>query len=168
MMLIQPAQLHHYPAIAMLTIEAYQEYAADLTPDAWITLRTNLQTIETSAHRTPFLIVIRSGELAGSVGYCPPGNSRSPIPKDWASVLLLAVSPRYRRQGVGRSLLQSCIQQARKDGAQTVGLFTSEVMTGARQLYESFGFYKDCELPQRLGLRYWRYRLDLTAILPSG
>lgn len=165
MTFVRAAQLHHFPAIANLNVEAYREYAANLTADAWTTLQANLRSPETLAQRTTFLITVLSGELAGFVAYCPPGNSRSPIPSDWASVLLLAVSPRYRRQGVGRSLLQTCIQHAREDGAQTIGLFTSELMASAHQLYDSLGFCKDCEIPQRLGLKYWRYRLNLTAAL---
>lgn len=161
--LIQPAQQHHFSAIAALNIEAYREYATYLTTEAWTTMQSNLRSVETLAQHRIFLVTFVSSELAGSVAYCPPGNSRSPIPSDWASVLLLAVSPRYRKQGIGRSLLQACVQQAREDDARTVGLFTSEVMTGACQLYESFGFCKDCEIPQRLGLKYWRYRLDLAA-----
>lgn len=166
---IQIAQPHHFPAIATLNIEAYREYAAYLTADAWATMQTNLGAIETLAQHTIFLITFRSGNLVGSVAYCPPGNSRFPIPSDWASVLLLAVSPRYRKQGIGRSLLQACIQQACKDGSETIGLFTSEVMTGARQLYDSFGFCQDCEIPQRFGLKYWQYKLDLkTTILQNA
>ncbi len=159
---IHKAQLHDFPAIAELNIEAYGEYANHLTPEAWATMQANLCSIETVAQRAVFLIALLSGELAGSVAYCPPGNSIAPIPSDWASILLLAVSPRYRRYGVARSLTQDCIQQAHEDGAQTIGLFTSELMTNARQLYESLGFSRDCEIPQRHGLRYWRYRLGLT------
>jgi ribosomal protein S18 acetylase RimI-like enzyme len=160
---IQKAQIQDFPAIAELNVEAYCEYADSLTAEAWMTLQTNLRAIETVSQRAVFLIALLSSELAGSVAYCPPGNSVAPIPPDWASVLLLAISPRYRRHGIARSLTQACIWQANQEGAQTIGLFTSELMTGACQLYESLGFYKDCEIPQRHGIRYWRYRLDLAA-----
>jgi ribosomal protein S18 acetylase RimI-like enzyme len=160
---IQTAQLHHFPAIAALNLEAYREYAAYLNAGAWTTMQTNLRSPETLAQHTTFLVAIHADELAGSVAYCRPGNSRSPIPSDWASVLLLAVSPHYRRQGIGRLLLQACIQRAGDDSAQTVGLFTSELMTNAHHLYDACGFYKDCEIPPRFGLKYWRYRLDLTS-----
>jgi hypothetical protein len=49
-----------------------------------------------------------------------------------------------------------------------IGLFTSELMTGAQQLYESLGFRRERELPPRLGLRYWRYKLDLSALHQSA
>ena len=145
MISIQKAQLHHFPAISELNVEAYCEYADYLNVAAWTTMQTNLRSIEIIAQRAVFMVALLSGELAGSVAYCPPGNSIAPIPSDWASVLLLAVSPRYRRHGIARSLTQACIQQANEDGARTMGLFTSELMTAARQLYESLGFCQDCE-----------------------
>ncbi len=99
---IQTAQVHHFPAIAELNIESYGEYANYLTPEAWTTMQANLRSIETVAQRAVFLIALLSGELAGSVAYCPPGQSIAPIPSDWASILLLAVSPPTRRSLVLR------------------------------------------------------------------
>ena len=98
----------------------------------------------------------------GSVGYCPAGKGKSEIfPQDWATVLVLAVAPAHRGRGIARALVSACIACARDDSAQVIGLFTSELMTDAQQLYESLGFHREHELPPRLGLRYWRYKLDL-------
>jgi ribosomal protein S18 acetylase RimI-like enzyme len=160
---VQTATPQNFRAIAALNIAAYCEYAKDLTDQAWITLQTTLSAVETVAGRAGFLIVQIEGELAGSVAYCPPGRSIYPIPSDWASILLLAVAPNYRGQGIGQKLVETCIQRAREDQAQIIGLFTNELMTTAHQLYQSQGFREDGEIPQRLGLRYWRYRLDLTS-----
>jgi ribosomal protein S18 acetylase RimI-like enzyme len=163
MTLIQKAEQHHFPMIAHLNVAAYGEYANHLSTEAWATMQANLSSIETVAQRAVFWIALHSDDLAGSVAYCPPGYSIAPIPTDWASVLLLAVSPSYRRHGIARSLVQTCIQQAKEEGAQTIGLFTNELMTGACQLYESLGFDQECEIPRRYGLRFWRYRLDIAA-----
>lgn len=160
---IQTATPQDFRAIAALNIAAYREYAKNLTDEAWITLQTTLSAVETVTGRGVFLIVQIDGELAGSIAYSPPGNSIDPIPSAWASILLLAVAPHDRGQGIGRDLVQACLQRAREDRAQVIGLFTNELMTNAHQLYQSQGFREDCEIPQRLGLRYWRYRLDLTS-----
>jgi len=82
---------------------------------------------------------------------------------EWASIVLLAVAPRHRRRGIARALLRECIRRARDDDAPAVGLFTSELMTGAAELYRSLGFREDRELPRRYGVRYWRLRLELPA-----
>jgi ribosomal protein S18 acetylase RimI-like enzyme len=77
---------------------------------------------------------------------------------DWASIILLAMSPRHRRRGVARALMRDCIRRARADHARVVGLFTREVMTAAGELYRSLGFREDRELAPRYGVRDWRLR----------
>ncbi len=158
--ILDVAQSQNFQAIAKLNIAAYSEFAKSLTVEAWTRMSANLSAIDKVSQRAQFLIISIDGNLAGSVAYCPPGNSIDPIPPDWASILLLAVAPNYRGRGIAKELVRVCIDRAGADKAQTVGLFTSELMTTARQLYQSFGFYEDCEIPLRLGIKYWRYRLD--------
>jgi ribosomal protein S18 acetylase RimI-like enzyme len=151
----------HFEEIAALNIAAYSEFAKNLTDEGWAQMQSRLGAIDRVSQRAQFLIISIDGNLAGSVAYCPPGKSIDPIPPDWASILLLAVSPDYRGRGIARSLMRDCLSSARLDKAQTIGLFTSELMTAARQIYLAQGFAEDCEISPRLGLRYWRYRLDL-------
>jgi ribosomal protein S18 acetylase RimI-like enzyme len=160
---IQIAEPRHFQEIAILNIAAYSEFAKNLSDEAWAQMQSNLGAIDRVTQRAQFLIISIDENIAGSVAYCPPGKSIDPIPPDWASILLLAVSPDYRGRGIARSLVQECIYRARLDTAQTVGLFTSELMSAARQIYLAQGFSEDCEISPRLGLRYWRYRLDLTS-----
>lgn len=52
----------------------------------------------------------------------------------------LYVVPAERGRGLGRALLTSAIQEARRRGADTMDLGTSEDDVAARALYESMGF----------------------------
>jgi ribosomal protein S18 acetylase RimI-like enzyme len=52
----------------------------------------------------------------------------------------LYVVPNRRGQGLGRALLESAIEVARRKGADYMDLGTSEDDTAARALYESLGF----------------------------
>lgn len=160
--MIRPATACDFSTIAALNVDAYREFSAHMAAEHWRGMEISLRAVEARAQVTQFLIV-RDGEaIVGSVGYCPAGKGNPEIfPTDWAAVLLLAVAPTHRRHGLARELVAACIECARQDSAQTIGLFTSELMTAAQQLYESFGFRRDIELPTRLGLRYWRYRLQL-------
>ncbi len=161
-MVIDRAAKPDYSAIADLNVEAYREFAAHVAPAAWRNMQTNLRMVESTALRATFLLARQADEIVGSVAYCPAGKSDPAIfPADWASILLLAVSPGHRSGGIGRALVQACIQLARADRVSTVGLFTSELMSAARALYERMGFRQDGEIPRRHGLRYWRYRLDV-------
>jgi ribosomal protein S18 acetylase RimI-like enzyme len=160
--LVERANPQEFSTIGDLNVEAYREFASSMTPDGWAGMETNLRAVEARAKNARFFVVRNSGELAGSVGYCPPGKADPAIfPPEWAAILLLAVSPRHRGRGLAKTLVSACIDLARQDAAHTVGLFTSELMAAARHLYQAFGFRQDIELPRRHGLRYWRYRLSL-------
>jgi ribosomal protein S18 acetylase RimI-like enzyme len=52
----------------------------------------------------------------------------------------LYVVPACRRRGLGRALMQSAIEYARRRGADYMDLNTAETDTAARALYESLGF----------------------------
>ena len=160
--MVSLAQASDFDAIAALNIEAYREFADYMSPDGWRGMEASLRAVEARAQSAQFLVMRDQGAVVGSVGYCPAGKGNPEIfPPDWAALLLLAVAPTRRGRGIGRKLVSACIQCARNDSAQVIGLFTSELMTAAQQLYESMGFRRESELPSRLGLHYWRYKLQL-------
>jgi ribosomal protein S18 acetylase RimI-like enzyme len=160
--MVSLAQTSDFDAIAELNVAAYREFADRMSPGGWRGMETSLRAVEARAQSAQFLVVRDQGAVVGSVGYCPAGKGNPEIfPLDWAAVLLLAVAPTHRGRGIARKLVSACIQWARDDSAQVIGLFTSELMTAAQQLYESMGFRRESELPSRLGLRYWRYQLQL-------
>jgi ribosomal protein S18 acetylase RimI-like enzyme len=53
----------------------------------------------------------------------------------------LAVHPRYQRAGVGRGLIEACIEEARRRGARKLSLRVLGQNSRARALYESCGFH---------------------------
>ena len=149
-------------AFAALYVEAYREFADRMTLDNWQKMETCIRSSEARTRSTRFLLMRDQGAIGGSVEYCPAGKGDTEIfPQDWATALVLAVSPAHRGRGIARALVSACITCARDDSAHVIGLFTSELMTDAQHLYESLGFHRESELPPRLGLRYWRYKLDL-------
>lgn len=164
MSILTPATAHDFSAIAALNVEAFREFSAHMTAEHWHGMETSLRAVEARAQFTQFLVIRDRGTVVGSVGYCPAGKGdREIFPPDWAAMLLLAVAPTHRRHGLARELASACIEHARQDSARVIGLFTSELMIPAQQLYESLGFRRESELPSRLGLRYWRYKLPLRA-----
>ncbi|HAP00279.1 MAG TPA: hypothetical protein DCQ83_09575 [Fibrobacteres bacterium] len=160
-MILEDAQATDLPSIAALNVAAYREFAQHLAPEAWAMMKSNLSKTDKVAERATFIVARINGVLAASVAYCPAGRSVDPIPTEWASVLLLAVSPEFRGQSLGEQLTRECIRRALADGAETIGLFTSELMVPAQRIYEKLGFVKESEIPPRHGKRYFRYRLDL-------
>jgi len=80
------------------------------------------------------LVVARDGDSGDTVGF-----SLCRHVADESELLLLGVSPKHRRRGIGRGLLRQFLDRARADGAARVHL---EVRDGnpAIEMYRSTGF----------------------------
>jgi ribosomal protein S18 acetylase RimI-like enzyme len=74
---------------------------------------------------------------------------------------MLVVAPQARGQGLGRSLTQACIDRARRDDAAAIALHTSPAMAVALALYLRMGFRLERRVPDRFGVPYGVYLLDL-------
>ncbi|AKS35018.1 GNAT family N-acetyltransferase [Mycolicibacterium goodii] len=74
------------------------------------------------------------GERAGCI-FCVAGDE-----PDVAKLRILLVTPRARGLGVGSRLVDECLRFARAAGYRRVGLWTNDVLTSARKIYQAAGF----------------------------
>ncbi|MFL6214164.1 MAG: GNAT family N-acetyltransferase [Blastocatellia bacterium] len=149
-------------AINRLCVEAYAEFESVVGQDNWRQMREALASAADLSTLGELLVAEDANGVIGVVLYIPPGKSdgRS-IPQAWATIRMLAVSPASRGSGVGRKLTEECINRARRDGAEAIGLTTADMMKVAEPMYERMGFQKEAALGTRFGVRHARYKLPL-------
>lgn len=84
-------------------------------------------------------------------GDCVVGYVGSQTVLDGADMMNLAVLPQYRKQGVGRTLVNQLVDQLQKRGAISLALEVRQSNTPAISLYKKLGFVQ-------VGLRPNYYR----------
>jgi putative acetyltransferase len=101
-----------------------------------LTTDADLTDIESSylADGGMFVLLLDSdGTLVGTVGVARLDQQRCELRK-------MYLAKNCRGQGLGKWLLESAIQHARRSGFHRIELQTASSLSAARRLYESFGF----------------------------
>jgi len=90
------------------------------------------------------VLVAVDDTVIGCVTFVPgPASPWAELLEDGESAIrMLAVDPGFQGRGVGRALVQSCIERARRLGSRALVLHTTPWMTAAHHLYEHAGFVR--------------------------
>lgn len=79
-----------------------------------------------------YFVVEEDGKVAGYMGYWE-------APQE-AHIINLAIAPPFRRRGLGKEMVEACLEFARKRGAGLATLEVRESNEEARRLYEKCDF----------------------------
>ena len=85
-------------------------------------------------------VAVRDGEILGSVFLVDAGDGV-------AKLRLLYVEPSARGLGIGRRLVDTCMEFARAAGYRRMILWTNDCLVEARRLYDRLGFVQTGEEP---------------------
>lgn len=138
---VREALPEEYAAVGELIVAAYID--AGETDEPYY---AELRDVASRAARVPVLVAVEegSGRLLGGVTYVPgPGPLHEGEPAGHASIRMLGVAREARRRGVGRALVDACLDRARADHRDGISLYTRPFMAAAHRLYESIGFERD-------------------------
>ena len=146
-------------------VAAYQEYSGALRPGAWEAYARDIADVQSRLADSKLVVALEGEKVLGAVTYYPrkQEGTGEGWPAGWSGVRLLAVGPEARGRGLGRLLMQECIRRARAEGAQTMGLHTTELMAVARAMYERMGFERapDFDFHPTPTFTVMAYRLSL-------
>ena len=118
------------PAFAMLNRAWLTEYGLLEAPDE----RQLMDPIgEILAPGGQIFVARRSGALVGTCAVLPVGGGVSELFK-------LAVAPSAQGLGLGRRLVEACLEWARDEGARRLVLLSNSKLETALRLYEGLGF----------------------------
>ncbi|HEU4884419.1 MAG TPA: GNAT family N-acetyltransferase [Longimicrobium sp.] len=144
-LLIRDARPDERDAIRTLTMQAYEQYASVMEPDAWAGLAGAVQA-GLDAPGADRIVAERGGRLLGCVALFPPDADAYPgeggAVASWPELRLLAVAPEARGAGVGQALVEECARRARRMGASELGLHSSRSMAAAIRMYRRMGFVR--------------------------
>lgn len=128
-------------AVRALLVERYDVFRPHFPTAIWNSYRREITAIEARRHISQLLIAVDGTDLIGTVTFYPVGAlDGHGWPPGVASFRLLAVTQRARGRGIGRLLVEECIERACAAGAVALGLHTAPFMATAMRLYEAMGF----------------------------
>jgi predicted N-acetyltransferase YhbS len=132
--------------IEAVCVAAYSEYRSEVPLSVFESYIDDLQRLSDHWHEAEVLVAEVGGRIAGSVQFYADASTEGlGLPQGWSGFRRLAVHPRQRGRGLGRSLTQACIDSARRRHAPTVGIHTASFMRAARRIYERMGFRRCVE-----------------------
>ena len=151
--------------LKQLAINSWRQYKTSLTHEHWKILFDSIQDIKTYKslleNSDCFVCLASQNKIIGMAFLVSSGSPTEIYDKEWSYIRFVSVEPAFSGKGIGRKLMKMCIDLAKSNNEKTVALHSSEFMDNARHLYETLGFKILKEIDQRLGKRYWLYKLDL-------
>ncbi|MGI4834736.1 MAG: GNAT family N-acetyltransferase [Janthinobacterium lividum] len=132
-------------ALARAIRETLTEFGAAKPGTAYYDEATDhLYELFSQTARSAYFVAELEGEVLGGGGIFPTEN----LPANTVELVKLYLLPTARGRGVGKALIDHCLQAARANGYARVYLETTEELTQAIPLYEKLGF---TYLPAALG-----------------
>lgn len=134
---IRPITAGDNVALARAVRDTLAEFGAAKPGTAYYDEATDhLHELFSQMPRSAYFVAELDGEVMGGGGIFPTEN----LPADTVELVKLYLRPAARGRGVGKALINHCLQAARAAGYARVYLETTAELTQAIPLYEKLGF----------------------------
>lgn len=142
-LLIREAKRNEFHLLKEQRLASYTPYQEELSQKHWELLKANLASDADLQTGVEVFVAEIGGEIAGSVVLFPAESKAYEWKEEtiaYPEIRLLAVSPDFRSRGVGKALVEHCIDLSKIRKQKFVGLHTGSFMQNAIALYEKMGF----------------------------
>lgn len=141
--LVRSATSFDFDPVVDLLRAANAEFAEVLPTALYEAYLASVLDIQSRMDVSELYVAEDAGCIVGVVTYYPDASRQEwGWPAHWAGIRTVAVMPAARGRGIGRALVQTCIDRARAQDAPAICLHTGTFMHGAIALYERMGFQR--------------------------
>ena len=134
--LIRTIQSTDNPALASLVKDTLAEFGANRPDTAYFDPSTDTLFEVFQKPRSVYNVAEINGEIIGGAGVYPTDG----LDSDTCELVKMYLRPHARGLGLGRLLIEKCIQQAKELDYKKIYLESMPELKQALKVYEKFGF----------------------------
>lgn len=135
-MIIRKIQAKDNAAIAKIIRDSLLEFGAAKPGTVFFDESTDHLCEAFTQKRSIYFIIEKDNEIAGGAGIFPTEG----LPVNTAELVKMYIAKKFRGNGYGQTLLEKCMDEARKEGYEKLYLESMPELTNAIAMYDKNGF----------------------------
>jgi putative acetyltransferase len=140
MITVRPIQQSDNPTLATIIRNTLAEFGANHPGTVYFDDATDHLFELFSKEHSTYFVAEMNGEIVGGGGIYPTDG----LPADTCELVKMYLLPEARGVGLGRSIIEKCLETARQYGFAQIYLETMPELHLALRVYEKFGFSYLC------------------------
>ena len=136
MVIIRDLQKEDNPALAKVVKDTLAEFGANHPNTVYYDPTTDTLFEVFQTPRSKYFLAELNNKIVGGGGIYPTDG----LPPDTCELVKMYLLPEARGLGLGRTLIEKCIESAAENGFKKIYLETMPELKQALSVYEKFGF----------------------------